>query len=56
MSALLLTFRAFVLFGHFYIRRPRRRQPNVVTKDKNLFCCLIVNVKLGQKAEQRTGS
>ncbi len=30
---------AFVLLGTSSIRRPRRRQPNVVTKDKNLFYC-----------------
>ena len=47
--------KAFVLLGTSSIRRPRRRLPNVVTKDKNLFCCSIVNVKLGQKDEQRTG-
>ena len=40
---------AFVLLGTSSIRRPRRRQPNVVTKDKILFCCPIVIVKLGQK-------
>ena len=44
---------AFVLLGASSIRRPGRRLLNVVTKDKILFCCLIVNVKLGQKAEQR---
>lgn len=47
---------AFVLLGASSFRRPRRRLPNIVTKDKILFCCLIINVKLGQKAEQRTGS
>ena len=39
--------------GGFIHSSPRRRQLNVVTKDKILFCCSIVNVKLGQKAEQR---
>jgi hypothetical protein len=42
---------AFVLLGASSIRRPRRRMLDVVTKDKNLFCCSIVNVKLGQKVE-----
>jgi hypothetical protein len=47
---------AFVLLGASSIRRPRRRQLNVVTKDKILFYCSIVNIKLGQKAEQRSKS
>src|SRR6186713_1519408 len=40
---------AFVLLGTSPIRRRRRRLPNVFIKDKNLFCCSIVNLKLGQK-------
>jgi len=44
---------AFVLLGISY-SHPRRQLLNVVTKDKILFCCSIVNVKLEQKAEQRT--
>jgi hypothetical protein len=47
---------AFVLLGPSSIRRPRRRLLNIVIKDKILFCCSIVKVKLGQKAEQRTES
>jgi hypothetical protein len=45
--------RAFVLLGTSFIRRPRRRLPNVFIKDKNLFCCSIVNVKLGQKLNSK---
>jgi hypothetical protein len=30
---------AFVLLGTSSIRRPRRRLPNVIAKDKILFCC-----------------
>jgi hypothetical protein len=48
---LFVTVLNFMLLGASSIRRPRRRQLNVVTKDKNLFCCLIVKVELGQKAE-----
>jgi hypothetical protein len=40
---------AFVLLGTSSIRHPRQRLPNVVTKDKILFYCSIVNIKLGQK-------
>jgi len=49
MSILLLPTLAHLCCWGFYIRRPRRQMLNVVTKDKNLFCCSIVNVKLGQK-------
>jgi len=38
-----------VLLGAFVIRRPWQLKLNVVTKDKILFCCSIVNVELGQK-------
>ena len=53
-SAMSANVQAFVLLGTSSIRRPRRRLPNVVNKDKILFCCLIVNVKLGQKPNSVT--
>jgi hypothetical protein len=37
-----------------YIRHAWQQMPNVVTKDNILFCFSFANVKLGQKAEQRT--
>jgi hypothetical protein len=45
---------AFVLLGASSIRRPRRRQLNVVTKVKILFYCSIEFRQAGTKAEQRT--
>ena len=47
---------AFVLLETSSIRRPRRRQLNVVIKDKILFCCSIEFRQAGTKAEQRTKS
>lgn len=44
---------AFVLLGTSFICRPRQRQPDVVTKDKILFCCSI-ELRQSTNAEQRT--
>jgi len=41
---------AFVLLGTSSIRRSRQLQPNVVTKDKILFCCSIELRQAGKKA------
>jgi len=45
---------AFVLLGAFVIHCPWQLKLNVVTKDKNLFCCPIELRQVGTKAEQRT--
>ena len=49
---------AFVLVGASPIRRPgdpAKGGAERRTKVENLFCCSIVIVKPGQKAEQRNG-